>query len=127
MYDDSFVRTKLCTLTCQVVKALLTSHYLFQELLLAGILVNEARLGRNGYFQTSPKELRFNFVFKRTTLFLTSNLINHMSCFDRQLSVDLQHPLTDCITCYMLLITKWNSKEKFSPSWLVFHCLPSKF
>lgn len=38
--------------------------FCFQEILLAGILVNEARLGRNGYFQTSPKELRFSSFLK---------------------------------------------------------------
>ena len=38
--------------------------FCFQEILLAGILVNEARLGRNGYFQTSPKELRFSSFFE---------------------------------------------------------------
>ena len=36
----------------------LMGSFVSQELLLAGILVNEARLGRNGYFKTSPKELR---------------------------------------------------------------------
>ncbi|CAH3122341.1 unnamed protein product [Porites lobata] len=35
------------------------------EILLAGILVNEARLGRNGYFQTSPKELRLYKVYNK--------------------------------------------------------------
>ncbi|RMX38875.1 hypothetical protein pdam_00018025 [Pocillopora damicornis] len=38
------------------------------ELLLAGILVNEARLGRNGYFKTSPKELRLYKIYNKPVL-----------------------------------------------------------
>ncbi|XP_027052573.1 two pore calcium channel protein 1-like [Pocillopora damicornis] len=38
------------------------------ELLLAGILVNEARLGRNGYFKTSLKELRLYKVYNKPVL-----------------------------------------------------------
>lgn len=38
------------------------------ELLLAGILVNEARLGRNGYFQTSAKELRLYKFYNKPAL-----------------------------------------------------------
>ena len=33
--------------------------------MLAGILVNEARLSRNGYFRTSAKELRLNQCFQK--------------------------------------------------------------
>ena len=33
-------------------------NFHLQELLFAGILLNEARLGRNGYFRSSAKELR---------------------------------------------------------------------
>lgn len=39
----------------------LTTTFHLQGLLLAGILVNEARLGRNGYFEIAPKELRYSF------------------------------------------------------------------
>ncbi|XP_022784410.1 two pore calcium channel protein 1-like isoform X2 [Stylophora pistillata] len=38
------------------------------ELLLAGILVNEARLGRNGHFKTSPKELRLYKIYNKPVL-----------------------------------------------------------
>lgn len=42
----------------------LMNAFVSQELILAGILVNEARLGRNGYFKTSPKELRLARCFQ---------------------------------------------------------------
>ena len=47
-------------LECFIVQFMnLTSAFRLQGLLLAGILVNEARLGRNDYFKIAPKELRY--------------------------------------------------------------------
>ncbi|KAJ7308778.1 Ion transport protein [Desmophyllum pertusum] len=56
------------------------------ELLLAGILVNEARLGRNGYFKTSPKELRlykfYNKPVFRAVVYFCVWLNLSLACFE---------------------------------------------